>query len=340
MLIFRTQHLLLDQLSGGRRWTPDPTRRHRLARRSTAALLCCAAAGLFVAAAPLQRATARSGAAFPGTNGLIAFGRETPAGNHTQTDVLTVSPDGTTIVRLTTTPRMNEFGPAWDAAGGRLAFWRTRAPFGPGSLWLMNADGSGKRRLTVGIDARDPAWNPTGNRLVYSRAAGDLFTLRTSDGLGRRQLTSGPALDFEPAWSPDGTRIAFTRGLARGDVGDIYVMTRATGAMVRITHSRAYDHQVAWAPGGHRLVFERDFAARSSVYSVRPDGSDLQRLTADPHFDTAPAYSPDGSRIVFGSDRRGAGSDLWVMRRDGHNAHRLLHMTFFEGSPDWQPIPP
>ena len=34
-------------------------------------------------------------ATFPGSNGLIAFQREAPAGDHTQTDVFTVGPDGT-----------------------------------------------------------------------------------------------------------------------------------------------------------------------------------------------------------------------------------------------------
>src|SRR4051794_12578510 len=141
-------------------------------------------------------------AAFPGTNGLIAFEHEEPAGDHTQVDVFTVRPDGTGVTRITHSPNNNEFGPNWSPQGTRFAFWRTKAPFGPGNIWVMNANGSGGRRLTTGIDARDPAWNRAGNRLVYDHGVGsgsDLFTLRVSDGGDRHQLTSGDAEDFEPA---------------------------------------------------------------------------------------------------------------------------------------------
>jgi TolB protein len=280
-------------------------------------------------------------AAFPGSNGRVAFEHETPAGDHTQTDVFTVRPDGTGAFQVTRTPNRNEFGPGWSPDGGRLAFWRTPAPFGPGSLWVMDADGSPQRRLTSDIDARDPAWNPAGTRLVFDRfrPGSDLYTLRVSDGGARRQLTSGPARDFEPAWAPDGRRIAFTRGSDTGDVGDIYVLNLDSQRVRQVTDSPTFDHQVAWAPDGSRLVFERDRATSSSIFTVRPDGTGLHRVTDGPHFDTGPAYSPDGTLIAFGSDRQEQFfSNLWTVRPDGTQLHRLLRLRFSEGFPDWQPV--
>jgi TolB protein len=281
-------------------------------------------------------------AAFPGGTGRIAFEGESVAGDHTQTDVYTARRDGAVVRRLTDTPNRNEFGPAWAAGGGRLAFWRTAAPFGTGSLWVMNADGSGKRQLTSGIDARDPAWNPAGTRLVYDQAVGgDLYTLRVSDGLDRRRLTSGPALDFEPAWSPGGRRVAFTRASATGDPGDLFVVDVVTHAVSRVTSSPAFDHQVAWAPGAGRLVFERDFDTSSAIFTVRPDGTGVTRLTRGAsQFDIAPAWAPDGTAIVFGSDRLSLLHELWTMRPDGTVQRRLLSNPAASlGFPDWQPIP-
>jgi TolB protein len=280
-------------------------------------------------------------AAFPGRNGLLVFQREAPAGDHTQTDLYTIASNGSDLTRLTATPNRNEFGPTWNAAGTRIAFWRTHAPFGPGTVWTMRADGSHQTRLTHGVDSRDPAWNPEGNRLVFTRIAGsnfDLWSMRASDGGNLRQLTSGRALDFEPMWSPDGARIAFTRGFERGDPGNIWVLNVRTGRLHRVTHTPAYDHQANWAPGGHRLVFERDWDARSSIFAVNADGSHLVRLTRGPFFDIGPAYSPNGHWIAFGTDR-GASSfdDLWVMRADGTQRHRLLQLSFPESFPDWQP---
>src|SRR4051794_28467813 len=280
-------------------------------------------------------------AAFPGGNGLIAFEHEEPAGDHTQVDVFTVHPDGTGAVRITHTPNNNEFGPTWNPQGTRIAFWRTKAPFGPGNIWVMDGDGSNARRLTSGIDVRDPAWNPAGDRVVYDRGVGsgaNLFTLRVSDGGDRHQVTSGPAEDFEPAWSPAGRYIAFTRaaGGGSGDLGDIYVLDLRTHHVTQVTDTSAYDHQVAWSPDGRRLVFERDFDRRFAICSVRPDGTDLRVLSAGPHFDVGPAWSPDGTKIAFGSDRGGETfHDIWVMRRDGSNKHRLLAQEFADGFPDW-----
>jgi Tol biopolymer transport system component len=70
-------------------------------------------------------------AAFPGKNGRVAFEYESPAGDHTQTDVYTVEPNSAGLQQLTATPNANEFGATWSADGGRIAFWRTKAPFGP-----------------------------------------------------------------------------------------------------------------------------------------------------------------------------------------------------------------
>lgn len=281
-------------------------------------------------------------AAFPGSNGALAFDREVPAGGHTQTDIYTIRPDGSGLTRLTATPNRNEFGPAWNAAGTRIAFWRTKAPFGPGSIWVMDARGHHQKQLTRGFDARDPAWNRAGTRIVFTRlgASSDLWTMRASDGGGLRRLTSGPALDFEPAWSPDGTQIAFTRGFGQGDAGDIYILNLKSGRLTHVTRSPAYDHQVAWAPSGKQLVFERDFPASSSIFAVNPDGTHLRRLTRGPFFDIGPAFSPDGRYIAFGSDRGGAVlDDLWVINANGTGLHRVRQLRFSEGFPDWQPRP-
>jgi TolB protein len=285
--------------------------------------------------------TSAARAAFPGDNGAIVFESQSVAGDHTQADMIEVENDETHV--LTHTPNKNEFGPAWNPAGKRIAFWRTKAPFGPGNLWVMYGDGSHQRRLTEGIDARDPAWNPLGDRLVYTQFATgsfDLFTLRVSDGGDRRHLTSGPAQDFEAAWSPAGRFIAFTRGFNTGDAGDLYLLDLKTHHVTQLTDSAGYDHQVAWAPDGTKVVFERDFDRRNQICAVNRDGTGFRVLAGGPHFDIGPAYSPDGTKIAFGSDRATDSPfhDIWVMNADGSAKHRLLELPdAADGFPDWQP---
>jgi TolB protein len=59
-----------------------------------------------------------------------------------------------------------------------------------------------------------------------------------------------------------------------------------------------------------------------AIYSVRLDGSGLQRLTSGGGQALYPAWSRDGRQIAFSSGIT-AGSELWVMAADGGNARRL-----------------
>jgi Tol biopolymer transport system component len=83
-----------------------------------------------------------------------------------------------------------------------------------GSLYVMNADGSGLTDLGEG---HRPTWSPDGRWLAvmvteddgHTLTASDLVAVRT-DGSARVLLTQTPdRLEMNPSWSPDGQRIAF-----------------------------------------------------------------------------------------------------------------------------------
>ena len=74
---------------------------------------------------------------------------------------------------------------------------------------------------------------------------------------------------------------------------------------MRLTNSPDADRLPAWSPDGTRVAFlsTADLVrVHNDVYTVRPDGSDLRRVTNDGlvgSFD----WSPDGRRIAFVSFR-------------------------------------
>lgn len=70
---------------------------------------------------------------------------------------------------------------------------------------------------------------------------------------------------------------------------------------------------------------------------MRPDGSDVRRLTSNTLADIDPAYSPDGSRIAFASARSSSAVVIHTMNADGTNVRRLLFTGAQSHSPSWSP---
>jgi TolB protein len=95
---------------------------------------------------------------------------------------------------------------------------------------------------------------------------------------------------------------------------------------------------------GGVIVFYSDRDGNPEIYSIRPDGSGLTRLTHDPGFDDSPAISPDGTRIAFLTARHDPSPrfpnlkyELYIMDMDGGNPQRLTVTETAEGHPAWSP---
>lgn len=70
---------------------------------------------------------------------------------------------------------------------------------------------------------------------------------------------------------------------------------------------------------------------------MRPDGTDLKRLTDNPATDYTPQLSPDRTRIAFTSNRDGD-YQVYVMNVDGTNVHRVSAAESQSSeTPSWSP---
>ena len=108
----------------------------------------------------------------------------------------------------------------WSPDGRRIAFARPRGRTGPGpccysarsDIYVMNADGSGTRKLTHNARQNaEPAWSPDGRKIAFRSTRNgnrDIYVMN-ANGSGKRNLTRNAAWDSRPSWSPDGRKIAF-----------------------------------------------------------------------------------------------------------------------------------
>jgi Tol biopolymer transport system component len=121
------------------------------------------------------------------------------------------------------------------------------------------------------------------------------------------------------------------------------VLSLLTGACVAAGLVAGAGPAQASYPGANgRLAFGLDTGdGNVDVYSVKPDGDDLRRLTTGPLFDACAAYSADGTSIAYCSGvPTGPGQgpvQIWAMRANGKDQHQI---TRFDGTalfPDYSP---
>ena len=242
------------------------------------------------------------------------------------------------------------------AATPRIAFISAPQGLGQrvdGGLYVVNADGSGKQKLTSARYST-PAWSPDGRRIAFG--AGSNVWVMNADGSEPLNLTPDPGADSDPVWSPDGRRIAFLR-LRHPPRGpnwwerEVYVMNADGSGQRNLTRNPASDSDPVWSPDGRKITFVRNF----EIYVMNADGTGQTNLTRNPAHDFAPAWSPDGQRIVF--ERRlarrqygacpGCGGatifEVHVMNADGSGPRRLtqnagqVHEGAIGARPRWSP---
>ena len=246
-----------------------------------------------------------------------------------------VSPDGQRLVLSERTVR--------DQPDDRtqLAVWDTG---GTNPRRIFRAEGA----------ALAPQWSPDGRWIAFG--AGSFFLGRTRpgrvmlvkpDGSEVRTLTSGPANAGFPSWSPDSEHIVYR--LWSDTAGGLRIVSVADKTVRPLT--TGYDNFPSWSPAGDRIVFSRFADDDFDIYTIRPDGTRLTRLTTAAGNDSHPIWSTDGTHILFSSSRFGFKDEaplldipqpygeLFVMKADGSVQRALTDNRWEEGTPAWLPAP-
>jgi TolB protein len=263
---------------------------------------------------------------------------------HGNPELYTVTPDGETVVRLTTDTDagnlISDEDPDWSPDGRQVAFER----LGPADLdiWIVQADGSGSMRRLTSDPARDqnPSWSPDGTRIAFESYRGgsrDIYVTNANGSGTPIRLTSDPAEDLDPTWSPDSRRIAFAS--SRDGNLEIYVMNADGSGQTRLTTQDTPDFGPNWSPDGRRILFQsRRSPPYFQVFAMNADGSGVTPLTRAEQDANNPAWAPDSTHFVFyRACPEGGEPQLWI--GDVNDVMDEVRITPCAGArnylPDW-----
>lgn len=242
-------------------------------------------------------------------------------------NIFVMRADGSQITKLTDNPDVNYFGPSWSPDGKRIVFSARQPKPARNDIFVMNADGSDIHQLTTNAASdSSPAWSPDGKRIAFisdrdgKDHEGQIYVMR-ADGSEQRRLVSSTTHDYDPQWSPDGKRIVYYA--EKGDQKDQVWVVNADGSNpTLVTGGVGHNIFPAWTPDG-LIVFtsKREGPEENmSVYTVKPDGSDLKHLSDQQAF--LARFSRDGARIGFLTGRFPKNS-IYMMNVDGSGLKKL-----------------
>lgn len=295
---------------------------------------------------------ATADAAYPGTNGKLAFAREG--------QIWAMNADGTGAVQLThdTEPSSE---PEWSPDGARILY--TRGTGEQREQRAVNADGSQDAHVygPEGDGVYSPTWSPGGNQIAFLVAHNctayrcwwylyDIYIAYADGSDARRRFTATandfPTTDIE--WSPRGDEIAFAFYDYYGGYKNVNIWPVGGGSNSN-RGLGTYDpgriqYAPAWSPDGAEVGVVRDTLPPSSpeIDAVDADGTARRQLTDNDVEEYGLDWSPDGQRIVYSGQEPGCADDcnpeLHVMNADGTGRVRLTNTAAAEADPDWQPL--
>ncbi len=263
-------------------------------------------------------------AAFPGSNGKIAF-HSGLAGN---AEVYAMNADGGGLVDLSNNAAA-EHSPSWSPDGAKVTFSSSRD--GNYEIYTMNADGSAQTRLTNnGASDGVPSWSPDGMKIAFNsnRSGGWQVYVMNADGSGQTPLTSSGSNGM-PVWSPDGTRIALSSA-RNANPFEIYVMNADGGGQTPLGTGPSGEH-LDWSPDGSRIAYEKG----GDIWVMNADGSAQAPLVTGSGDDAGPGWSPDGTQIAFASFRTG-NYEIYLANADGSGQVQVTQNSSYDLYPKWQ----
>ncbi len=195
-----------------------------------------------------------------------------------QMDIFSFKRDGTAPKRLTNAHGYDAEG-AYSPDGKKIVFCSIRNAYGKakltakeqarlkvdasyfGEIYIMNADGSGQKRLTQmkGYDG-GPFFSPDGKRIIWRHFTekgdtADIFTMKT-DGTDIQRLTDFKAMSWAPYYHPSAEYVVFASNKLGFSNFEVYLVdAEGKREPIRVTHTDGFDGLPVFSPNGNQFMW-------------------------------------------------------------------------------------
>ncbi|MBD3390659.1 MAG: hypothetical protein GF418_01425 [Chitinivibrionales bacterium] len=195
---------------------------------------------------------------------------------------------------------------SWDfhPDGDKVLFVRARKPDRDGSylndVFLYSVSTRTETRLTRAARIYDIAVAPDGWTaccVQYREGAFDLAMLSLESGAVETIVAGTAGEPFQGIAYAPGTTGTVVVGRVRAGSSDLLVVDMTTGALAPLVATGAQEESPHWG-ADNRIYFSADYDGVFDIYSVRPDGTDLQRHTSVRGGAFAPCRTSEGSLII------------------------------------------
>jgi dipeptidyl aminopeptidase/acylaminoacyl peptidase len=226
-----------------------------------------------------------------------------------------VALDGSTPPRALTHGD-HDTAPRYSPDGKWLAFLRTE-PKGKPQLHVLPTDGGDARALTdLAGGAGAPVWSPDSSAIAFSARVPEP---------GRYGQDEKITPDKEPPRRITGLQYRLDGvGFVIDKREQVFVVDLEGGKPARqLTEGDFDSNQPAWSPDGALLAFvsarheNREHDLNADVFVMRPDGSDLRRITDNSLWVGGPTFTPDGATVLLQGGDPGPTRTRWFATQTG-----------------------
>lgn len=190
------------------------------------------------------------------------------------------------------------------------------------------------------------------NNITFCQDAGDPYRMEGEKHLKNIKMLTDKGENAEAYLSFDEQKLIFQSNRDELPCDQIFSMGTDGSNISRLSNGEGKTTCSYFLPGDTAIIYASTFGADKNcppppdyskgyvwklyetfdIYTARPDGSNIRKMTDTPGYDAEATVSPVGDKIVFTSTRTGD-PEIYTMNLDGSDQTQLTFQKGYDGGP-------